>query len=629
MYIFNQSQKIGEGEPKRAAIIMKNLKKQSIMQTLFLPYTALFIVVILSFTIHTIASETTKLKTSAFSTLQNNAAIIMDNFESVIHDLDTVSQNIIYSNLIKEKFGTYLNYQDSTLSSNEIYESINNTKILYDLIIAMIGPNSPADQTYLYSLDMGKFGVGLDNTTSKESASSRDWYDQVTQLEGKKYIYCEKDDKLGRYYSYPGDNNFISLCRVFYSPLNIPQGIVEVKKSFKSVANAITTFKSPYDEEVYLYSPDGKTVYSTGGIEHQELYFNLITERLNNPSKDLSETPIYLKSENKYIIYTTSDYTGFITALIIDNQMLMQPIYQYISTNLMLLFFVMVITVLVSYLISRRIATPLYKIYNQVRTFQLTGEEKGTAFEEMDLGITEVNTLYQALLKMQTQARTSMERELQLQNSDMQSKMLALQAQMNPHFLYNSLATIQAMADENMNHEIIMMCQTISRILRYISSDEEQLVSLKDELSHTQDYLECMKVRYHENLQFEFDIPEAMHEVRLPKLCLQLIVENAIKYSTRSSPPWNVKILGILTNTYWEIQIKDNGPGFTKEDLDDLQEKIALIEKNGALPNLEIDGMGLMNIYIRFKILYQGKHIFKLSNNVPHGAIVVIGGIIP
>ena len=97
MYIFNQSQKIGEGEPKRAAIIMKNPKKQSIMQTLFLPYTALFIVVILSFTIHTIASETTKLKTSAFSTLQNNAAIIMDNFESVIHDLDTVSQNIIYS----------------------------------------------------------------------------------------------------------------------------------------------------------------------------------------------------------------------------------------------------------------------------------------------------------------------------------------------------------------------------------------------------------------------------------------------------------------------------------------------------------------------------------------------------
>lgn len=217
--------------------------------------------------------------------------------------------------------------------------------------------------------------------------------------------------------------------------------------------------------------------------------------------------------------------------------MLMQPIYQYISTNLILLFFVMVITVLISYLISKRIATPLSKISNQVRAFQLTGADTEPAFEEMELKITEVNTLYQTLLKMQKKARTSMERELQLQSSDMQSKMLALQAQMNPHFLYNSLATIQAMADENMNEEIIMMCQTISRILRYISSDSEQLVSLKDELSHTQDYLECMKVRYHDSLQFEFDIPEGMQEVRLPKLCLQLIVENAIKYSTKSSPP--------------------------------------------------------------------------------------------
>ena len=161
------------------------------MQTLFRPYTALFIFVIILLTFYTISTETTKLKTSAFSTLQNNAAIIMDNFESVVHDLDTVSQNIIYSNLIKEKFGTYINYQDSTLSSNEIYESINNTKVLYDLIIAMIGPNSPADQTYLYSLDYGKFGVGLDNTSSKDSASSQDWYEEVVRLKGKKYIYCE------------------------------------------------------------------------------------------------------------------------------------------------------------------------------------------------------------------------------------------------------------------------------------------------------------------------------------------------------------------------------------------------------------------------------------------------------
>ncbi|MDW2797777.1 histidine kinase [Clostridium boliviensis] len=611
-----------------AIFTAKRAKKKSIMTTLFLPYTALFITVILSFTAHTVINETGKIKVNAFSSLQNNAAMIMGSFDSVIHDLDTVSQNIIYSNLIKEKFGVYINYQDNALSSDEIYENINNTKILFDLIIAMIGPNSPADQTYLYSLDYGKFGVGLDNTSSKERVTEKDWCSQVIQAKGKKFIYCDKDDTLGRFYSYSGDNFFVSLCRMYYSPLNIPQGIVEVKKSFKSISGAVNTFSSPYKEHVYIFNPEGKTIYQTGDLNTSVNYYELIRAHKDIPSKGSGSDPIFLKQENKYLIFSSSDYTGFTTALVIDNRMLMQPVYQYLITALILLFSVMLITIMVSYLISRRIATPLYKIYHQVRAFQLTGEEKNVEFEDIEIGITEVNTLYQAFLKMQRQARKSMERELQLQNSDMQSRMLALQAQMNPHFLYNSLATIQAMADENMNSEIILMCQTISRILRYISSDSEQMVLLADELNHTRDYLECMKVRYCESLQFQFDIPEKMHQVRLPKLCLQLIVENAIKYSTRSSPPWNVKILGIMTSTYWELQIRDNGPGFSNEDLEKLKNQIDLIEKNGVLPNLEIDGMGLMNIYIRFKILYRGNHIFKLSNNVPHGAIVVIGGMI-
>ncbi|MDK2965691.1 MULTISPECIES: histidine kinase [Lacrimispora] len=612
-----------------AVFTTKRAKKKSIMTTLFLPYTALFITVILSFTAHTVINETGKIKVNAFSSLQNNAAMIMGSFDSVIHDLDTVSQNIIYSNLIKEKFGVYINYQDNALSSDEIYENINNTKILFDLIIAMIGPNSPADQTYLYSLDFGKFGVGLDNTTSKERVTDKDWYSQVIQAKGKKFIYCDKDDTLGRFYSYSGDNFFVSLCRMYYSPLNIPQGIVEVKKSFKSISGTVNTFSSPYKERVYIFNPEGKIIYHTGDLNASANYYKVIQAHKGTPSKGSGSDPVFLKQENKYLIFSSSDYTGFTTALVIDNRMLMQPVHQYLITALILLFFVMLITIMISYLISRRIATPLYKIYHQVRAFQLTGEGKNTAeFEDIEIEITEVNTLYQALLKMQRQARKSMERELQLQNSDMQSRMLALQAQMNPHFLYNSLATIQAMADENMNSEIILMCQTISRILRYISSDSEQMVLLTDELNHTRDYLECMKVRYCESLQFEIDIPEKMHQVRLPKLCLQLIVENAIKYSTRSSPPWNVKILGIMTSTYWELQIRDNGPGFSNEDLENLKIQIDLIEKNGVLPNLEIDGMGLMNIYIRFKILYRGNHIFKLSNNVPHGAIVVIGGMI-
>ena len=81
---------------------------------------------------------------------------------------------------------------------------------------------------------------------------------------------------------------------------------------------------------------------------------------------------------------------------------------------------------------------------------------------EEDTHITELNALYQAFLKMQETARSSLVRELTLQQREMQARMLALQAQMNPHFLYNSLSTIQAMADEGMDSQIKDMCQSMS-----------------------------------------------------------------------------------------------------------------------------------------------------------------------
>ena len=228
---------------------------------------------------------------------------------------------------------------------------------------------------------------------------------------------------------------------------------------------------------------------------------------------------------------------------------------------------------------------------------------------------------------MQIKAQQSMEHEITLQNQEMQSRMLALQSQMNPHFLYNSLATIQSMADEHMDNEIHLVCQNISNILRYISSDKELLVPLKLEVENTIDYLQCMKVRYDSDLIFEISIPDEMLEIKIPKLCLQLIVENSIKFTTKSiKPPWKVKISGKITNSYWEIAISDNGKGFSQSDIDDLNNKIDEINKTGLLPNLEIRGMGLMNIYIRFKLLYKGSHIFRINNLATGGALLTIGG---
>lgn len=607
---------------------MKSKNQRSILITVFIPFTILFLICFTCIIFYYIVNEGKKSREDSLLSIENNLLNISNNADSLVETLDTVSQNVIYSNLVKEHFANYVNY--TKLPSGEQpyseYNNIQNSKILYDLLVAMIGPNTPADQIYLYGLDRGCFGAGLDVTATNASVQDKEWYAPVMAEKGSKYLFRDSDERLTKYYSYEDGQYFLSLSRVYYNSFNSPQGIIEVKKSLSSLTQLIHSYHYTAGEEFYIFDKDGNLIYPFTSSPSASAYYNSV---FDDNIKEVERSTCKLKQvDQTYLLYQTSSYSGFTTIAKIDKANL-SSVFQNISGNLFLLFVTLSALIVVSYLISKRIVTPLQQMYSQVHSFQLTSDTlTGIELKEVDTNITELKTLYDALIKMQEQARLYMQRELQLQSKEMQARMLALQAQMNPHFLYNSLATIQAMADEGMTEEIETMCQNISRILRYISSDGEQLVSIRHEVAHTTDYLECMKIRYDHELHYSIELPEKIYEYKIPKLCLQLIVENAIKYTTMIKGPWYITISGRLTKTHWEIQIKDNGPGFDPDKLSLLEQKIKEIDRTGVLPNLEINGMGLLNSYIRFKLLFEGKAIFRLSNCVPSGALVTIGGLI-
>ena len=108
---------------------------------------------------------------------------------------------------------------------------------------------------------------------------------------------------------------------------------------------------------------------------------------------------------------------------------------------------------------------------------------------------------------------------------------------------------------------------------------------------------------------------------------LQLLVENAIKFSATRRPPYCISILGAMDETHYEISIRDNGPGFSEEALTMLHQKISEIDKTGLLPSLEINGMGLLNIYIRYRLLHGDRTIFRLENQPGGGAAITIGEV--
>lgn len=603
--------------------------RKSILFTLFMPYTALFILPFTIIIAYYVFSESKNIRESSLLSIENNLTNISNNIDLTVETLDTLSQNIIYSNLVKEHFSFYVDYTspDNCHKNSDEYDMVQNNKVLYDLLVAMIGPNTPVDQVYLYGLDYGTFGTGLDNTSTTSSVRQKSWYVPTMEASGDKYLLQDSDERLKKYFSYEDGQHFLTLCRVYYNSFNTPQGIVETKKSMSSLTQLIHSLHYAYGEEFFIYDANGGLIYPFQTLSDMPDYYN----RINDLSIPYSQRENCRMKEidNAVLLYATSPYSGLTTVARIDRVQLLSPLYNYIFINVVLLFIACISIIAASYFISKRIGTPLKQMYAQIRSFQINADTlTDFKLKEVDTNITELHTLYDALIKMQTQAQLSMQRELQLQNEEMQARMLALQAQMNPHFLYNSLATIQAMADEGMTDKIELMCQNISDILRYISSDGDQLIELRHEISHTVNYLECMKIRYDNKLFYDVQIPESMYHFMIPKLCLQLITENAVKFTTRKKNPWHISVVGELSDTYWEIRIMDNGPGFDPAELEILQQKFEEIDKSGVLPNLEINGMGLMNIYIRFKLLFEGNYIFRINNCEPTGALVTIGGYI-
>ena len=599
-------------------------KKRSVQTTLQYVLFLLVFVIFLAYISYFVISESAKIKREAFDAISTDAGTAAEFTDEEIKNINTVMQNIAYSNLVKEHFLTYLNKPLS--DTGDAYSSMKNINVLTDLLTAIIGPNRPVDQIYLYSLDAGYVGVGLNNDNSSDSVQDMPWYNDLMGSENNRIVFCDNDDRLDKYFTYPEGSRFLTVCSVYQSTFYKPQGVIEVKHSISSLISRLKKVDTGiYNEKIYIYDMNGNVIYDSSGDGNSVLYFNEV-EASDVPEDDL---PHRLNFEGStHLFVERSSYSGFTTVIAIETKDLYKPIIAFINGNILIFSGFIILVLILSYVVSKIITNPVMKMYSSISNMYTDKDSVlSGSLEKIDTNLIELDTLYSAVVDMHDRAQASMNREISLNNQRLQSQILALQSQMNPHFLYNSLATIQAMADEGMNEEVIKMCQTISRILRYISSDKEPLVLIRDDIEHAKDYLECMKMRFGDDLIYEICVPSEIEELKIPKLCLQLIVENSIKFTTKNvKPPWRIKIDGKRTGLYWEISVSDNGPGFSASDIKELNDKIQYVNKTELLPSLEINGMGLMNIYIRFKTLYNGKHIFRVSNNVSGGAIVTIGG---
>ena len=194
-----------------------------------------------------------------------------------------------------------------------------------------------------------------------------------------------------------------------------------------------------------------------------------------------------------------------------------------------------------------------------------------------------------------------------------------LQAQINPHFLYNTLDTIVWLAEGKKTEDVVGMVTHLSDFFRTVLSEGEDYISIREEQMHVRSYLSIQQVRYQDILEYSIDIERSIYSYMLLKLTLQPLVENALYHGIKKQ-----RGMGKITVRGYEeggdicFQVEDNGIGMSREKLQELRKKVV------GKGNTDQRGFGLANVEERIRMNYGEGYglIFESEEGV--GTIVTV-----
>jgi len=388
-------------------------------------------------------------------------------------------------------------------------------------------------------------------------------------------------------------------------------GIFLIDLNFSVMNNMLQDIRLGQQGYLFIIDAEGKIVYHP---QQQLIYSNLKTEEITrvlqvNNASFTSGEGAGLK------MYTVQD-SGFgwkIVGVTYMNE-LVGNLDEMRLSFIVLGLVCIVLAVIISFMVSRRIGQPLKQLQSYMKEV-----EKGNFDIQVPVPTTiEIGRLARAFNMMVGKIKELMAQVVQDQELKRANEIRALQAQINPHFLYNTLDSIIWMAESKRSDEVVLMTSALAKLFRASISNGEELVTIHIELAHITNYLKIQKMRYKNKLDYEIQISESVRNYMTIKLILQPIVENAIYHGIKMKRgPGRITIKSEETKTDIVIIVADNGCGMEPEHVSTLLERSGRADKDGR-------GVGVGNVHGRLKLYYGPQYGLRFESTPGEGTAVYI-----
>jgi two-component system, sensor histidine kinase YesM len=429
----------------------------------------------------------------------------------------------------------------------------------------------------------------------------------------------EESSQQGIFFSSPHVQNLfpfkhnwvISVSRPisFFYKGDKQEGVILVDMNFSYIDQI--SKKASLGRRGYIYITDSK-----GNIlyhpQQQLIYSDLKQEDNEAVLKHSYGSFIQkIQGEERLVTVKTVNYTGWKIAGISYIDELVTTKRDIINFSGWILLFAVAFVISIFMFISAKITQPIKELDQSMKRV-----EEGEFDINVDIkGDREVVHLSKTFNMMVSRIKLLMNQIVYEQEAKRKSELNALQAQINPHFLYNTLDSIVWMAENRKSSDVIVMITALARLFRISISRGKNIITIKEELEHAKNYLIIQKIRYKNKFQYTIEADEEVFEYKTIKLILQPIIENAIYHGIEYMvDEGEIKISARIIDQKLMYEIRDNGLGMNKETMEKLLSYESK-DKGGS-------GVGVKNVHERIQLSFGKEYGVEIESELEEGTAV-------
>lgn len=413
-----------------------------------------------------------------------------------------------------------------------------------------------------------------------KSIESEDWYEKLKENNGRNTWFSFQKDE------YFLENKTLSLAR-YITDSNDYRNQIGVLVFSMDTSTLLRSFTKITEQQVmYLADENGTIIASSEALENNPKW-----GQESNSQSSMDAYEVWKNEQGKFLIRRCEiDDTGIYLVSLVPYEYMGAIYKSFLFWVLGGYFLILLLAAFYISFMSKRLTIPLKKLAESISTATVSGKLECL---EIDSTEKEICTLVDAYNMLIQKIEILLKQQYSLGKEKQQAELMALQSQINPHFLYNTLEMVNWMAERNEKENVQTVIQKMSTFYRLVLSKGKDIVTIREELALCETYLTIQQMRFQGRIQYERDVDDEILDYLIPKITLQPFVENAILHGIIAS----IEGRGTLSINGWEedgriiLAVMDDGAGMAEEDR----------EKS----NSKGSHYGMKNIGLRLSVYYQ------------------------